>query len=45
MAQVFVDTHASSIDLEEQYAEDDDGQIENGDENLYDEDNDSEESS
>ena len=39
MAQVFVDTHAPSVDLEEQYAEDDNGQRENGDESLYDEDN------
>ena len=42
MAQVFIDTHASSTDLEEQYAEDDNGQKENGDENLYGKDNDSE---
>ena len=36
MAQVFVDSHAPSDDLEEQYAEDDNGQKENGDESLYD---------
>ena len=42
MAQVFKETQASSIDLEEQCSEDDDDR-ENADENLNDEDNDGEE--